>query len=706
MGSYCPHHPTPFPSEARLPVAFPQPLGIPKGDALTLLPTGRKKGEERLRWMQKNQTDFQPHGTFRRILGDDFNSVMQTFASLIRLIAASDCRPIGKKKRNFAVQTTNRETMKKSFLFWMLLAGIVMTGAASCSDDGKQDDVKKPDVVTPTDSTDTQKPDNPEQPEPSATQGWPANYGGVMLQAFYWDGYADAQWSQLERQVENLATTFNLVWIPQSGNCGGQSMGYDDLYWFTNYNRSFGTADELRSMIRTFKSHGIGTIADVVINHRRNLSSWTDFPAETYNGVTYQLTSNDICADDEAARSGYQVGPNKDTGEGWDGMRDLDHKSENVQTSVKAYLKMLLDDLGYAGFRYDMVKGYSGSFTRLYNNDARPQFSVGEYWDGSAPTVKSWINAAGKTSAAFDFPFRYTVRNALRGSSNDANGNNWKQGADYRLLSAASLMSDASYRQYAVTFVENHDTEYRSSSAQQDPIRKDTLAANAYLLAMPGTPCVFMKHWQAYRQQIANMVAVRKAVGIHNMSTPTTVASDKDYYVVQVSGTGARQLLCVVGTKAASYTPDAAWKRVLSGHHYAYYVQGIDPADIKLPQLKEEEQPTDGEYAGVPSFCTVTAGEICAFFEAPVSWGSQIFTWAWMKGGDGKDYVGTVWPGPEATLLGKADNGNRVYKWTSDKTTAPDNIIFSGGGQKTADLLFENGGYYTKDGLKGNVQNR
>ena len=27
----------------------------------------------------------------------------------------------------------------------------------------------------------------------ASAQGWPANYGGVMLQGFYWDGYDDAQ---------------------------------------------------------------------------------------------------------------------------------------------------------------------------------------------------------------------------------------------------------------------------------------------------------------------------------------------------------------------------------------------------------------------------------------------------------------------------------------------------------------------------------
>ena len=531
-------------------------------------------------------------------------------------------------------------------------------------------------------------------------QGWPEKYEGVMLQGFYWDGYADAQWSRLEKQVDNLSTTFDLVWLPQSGDCGGQSMGYDDLYWFPgHYNSSFGTETELRSLITTFKNKGIGTIADVVINHRRNVSTWNDFPRETYKGVTYQLTYKDICSNDEAAANGYQVGPNADTGEGWDGMRDLDHKSTNVQNNVKAYLKMLLEDFGYVGFRYDMVKGYSGAYTKLYNEDSKPQFSVGECWD-SSNTIKNWIDATGKTSAAFDFQFKYVVRNAT--DKNDWTYLSKQNEGNWPLVS--SSFNSGNYRRYAVTFVENHDTEVRPDGSSNGPLRKDTLAANAYLLAMPGTPCVFMKHWQEYKQEIANMVAVRKAVGINNISIPTEVAKAKDYYAVQVEGSDSKKLLCVVGTKANSYTPeDSNWKKVISGYHYAYYVQGIEPANITLPDLKEDEKPKDGVYGGVPSFCTIEENEICAFFEAPMTWGSQIFTWAWMNGGDGKDYVGANWPGVEASLLGTADNGNKVFKWVSTKTTAPDNIIFSGGGNKTADLVFTNAGYYTKDGKQAVV---
>ena len=393
-----------------------------------------------------------------------------------------------------------------------------------------------------------------------------------MLQAFYWDSFNDTQWAKLERQADDLASTFSLVWIPQSGNCGSVSMGYDDLWWFNDYNSSFGNEQQLRSMIQTFRSKGIGTIADVVVNHRLNVSNWVDFPKETYKGVTYEMTAADICNDDDggatrqwATANGYTLSSNKDTGEGWGGMRDLDHKSQNVQTIVKAYLGFLLNDLGYAGFRYDMVKGYSGAYTKLYNESSKPQFSVGECWDGTS-TIRRWIDATEKTSAAFDFQFRYTVRNAI-------NGNNWtllgKQNeGNWPLVS--SNVENGAYRQYAVTFVESHDTERRSNSAQ-DPIVRDTLAANAYMLAMPGTPCIFLKHWQAYHSELKAMVEARRLAGLQNLSQTVNMASRTDYYAVRTTGTNGN-LVAVVGNGADSYQPNGEWTRILSGYHYAYYL--------------------------------------------------------------------------------------------------------------------------------------
>ena len=593
--------------------------------------------------------------------------------------------------------------MKQTILKLMMMV-LTVTATVSLTACGGDDDEP---ATTPTTPTTPTNPETPSEPAtPTVCEGWPAAYGGVMLQAFYWDSYDDSQWTVLEAQADQLSGTFDLVWLPQSANCGGQSMGYDDLYWFSNYNSSFGNEQQLRSLISTLRQKGMKTLADVVVNHRKNVRKWVDFPKETYKGVTYEMTSTDICANDDngatktwATQNGYTLSSNNDTGEGWDGMRDLDHKSENVQAIVKAYLDKLKNDLGYAGFRYDMVKGYSPSFTGVYNAASLPEFSVGEYWDGTAK-IKNWIEGTKVSgqiqSAAFDFQFRYVVRNAM----NNVNYSRLSQQNDGSWPLVSSNVDGGKYRRYAVTFVENHDTERRSNAAQ-DPLLKDTLAANAYMMAMPGTPCVFMKHWMAYKQEVANMVAVRKAVGINNESVPTQVAANMDYYAVQVAGSGDKQLLCIVGTKAADYTPaEGTWKKAISGYHYVYYVQGIEPSAITLPQLPQEEQPA----VEIPSFCTVGSGETCAFFEAPATWTATVKCWAWID--DGANFTGGSWPGADCTLLGQAANGNKVWKWTytGTLTSRPAKIIFSNNGSpQTDDLTFQNGGYYTKAGLQGIV---
>lgn len=431
-------------------------------------------------------------------------------------------------------------------------------------------------------------------------QGWPANYSGVMLQGFYWDSFNDSKWTNLESQADELAEFFKLVWIPQSASCNGTSMGYDAVYWFSNYNSSFGTKTELQSMINTFKSKGVGTIADVVINHRKSINDWVTFPSETYKGVTYKLLSTDICRDDDggatlnwANQNGKSLSANNDTGEDWGGLRDLDHKSTNVQNAVKAYIQMLLNDLGYAGFRYDMTKGYAASYTGMYNAYANPTYSVGEYWDGNLSAVKSWIDGTKVNgvvqSAAFDFPFRYTVRDAV-------NNNNWSNLSG----SGKGLNLDANYRRYSVTFVENHDTQYRDASNPQDPINQYIAAANAYMLSMPGTPCVFLKHWMSYKESIKQMIYARQLAGITNTSTTAQQASSSanNYYAQRTTGTRGTLLvamgntvytipssyvLVVSGTNyrmALSKTTETAWASVPSGTHQ-------DPFNVTLTAVSQ-----------------------------------------------------------------------------------------------------------------------
>lgn len=455
--------------------------------------------------------------------------------------------------------------MKKIYL--TLLAAMALTlGACSSSND--------PDLPDP-EPTPAPTPSPEPEPEPSLnSQGWASDYSGVMLQGFSWDSYNESQWKVLEKQADELKGYIDLVWLPQSGKCleTTQVMGYMPYYYF-NQNSSFGSEAELRSLITKFKAAGIGAIADVVINHR-NTEGWYNFPAETYKGVTYQMQSTDICKNDDggttatqAATDGVSLSQNIDEGTDFGGCRDIDHKSENVQKVIKAYLKYLKDDLGYTGFRYDMVKGFDGNHVAEYNDATGVEYSVGEYWDGN-DKIESWINRTNKKSAAFDFQFRYNVRDAVNGAANGkvTTSSDWS-----KLYSNDNLMHDANYRRYAVTFVENHDTQKRSESEQNDPLRKDTIAANAYMLAMPGTPCIFQPHWNAYKSEIKEMIAARKYAGITNMSNYANKQSKKTLYVNKVTGT-KHKLLVAVGNDADKYAGETGYTKILSGYHYAYFL--------------------------------------------------------------------------------------------------------------------------------------
>lgn len=409
-------------------------------------------------------------------------------------------------------------------------------------------------------------------------QGWPANYGGVMLQGFFWDSFVDTQWANLEKDAEEVSEYFDLVWVPQSGNCNTSYnvMGYAPVYWW-NQNSSFGTEAQLRSMINTYNDKGVGVIADVVINHRGSVGvggSWVDFPAETYNGVTYQMGLADICRNDDGGNTAkhYNVTGAYDTGEDWSGMRDLDHTSKNVQENVIAYLNFLKNDLGYAGYRYDMTKGYAAKYTGLYNSAVGAEFSVGEYWDGNVSALKTWV-ANTKTndaiqSATFDFTTRYSVRDAC-------NGNNWSK------LTNGGLASDAAYRRYAVTFIENHDTQYRSADSPNDPIKNYIEAGNAYILCMPGTPCVFLPHWKSYKSEIKQLINMRKLVGVTNQSNYTGRGVSTTVYAAEVTGSKGK-LIVACGSGNANL-PEGFVLAITGNNYKVYASQSLESPWVGMP---------------------------------------------------------------------------------------------------------------------------
>lgn len=584
-------------------------------------------------------------------------------------------------------------------------------------------------------------------------QGWPANYSGVMLQGFSWDSYDYSQWTVLEKQADDMKGFIDLVWLPQSGKCieTTKVMGYKPYYYF-NQNSSFGTEAELRSLIAKFKANGIGAIADVVVNHR-NTDGWYTFPAETYKGVTYQMLSTDICKNDDGGSTATQakkdrvsLSNNYDEGTDFGGCRDIDHKSENVQKIIKAYLKFLKEDMGYTGFRYDMVKGFSGTHVADYNDATGVKFSVGEYWDGNEK-IESWINRTNKKSAAFDFQFRYNVRDAVNGAASGkvTTSSDWS-----KLNSNDNLMHDANYRRYAVTFVENHDTQKRSESEQNDPLRKDTIAANAYMLAMPGTPCVFQPHWRAYKQEIKSMIEARKLAGITNMSNYTNKMAQTACFANETTGNKAK-LIVVVGNNTKAYTPGADYTQILEGYHYRYYLsKSAETAWCNIPSGEYEagfkakltavsqnsnaklvyttdgtdptaksKQVATGNTINIDETCTLKVGllnngtvtgirtynytvktfepytiTIYANADQVTNWGSAMYFYAW----NSSETFTLGWPGTAVTAT-KTLNGKKWY-YMDFKIKSKDaivNIIFNqGNGTGKKQTVDMNAGNSTK----------
>ena len=411
-------------------------------------------------------------------------------------------------------------------------------------------------------------------------EGWPANYGGVMIQAFYWNSYEDTQWRTLTEQADELSKYFDILWVPNSSNCVvANSMGYLPVYWL-DHRSSFGSRERyLTEMITAFHQRGTKVIEDVVLNHKSPVgknNSYIDFANEKkeVDGITYELnwTGADICNNDDGGyikELGWEVTGAVDTGDDFSGARDLDHTSANVQQNCITYLNYLLNALHYDGFRLDMVKGYAPEYTRIYNEETKPEFCVGEYWDGY-DNIMNWVARTGYTSAAFDFPLKYVFRDAFGGG-------------DWSAFNSKGMAGDPNACRYAVTFVDNHDT-YENEGRLVNGV----LGANAFILAMPGTPCIFLKHWQRYPIAIGNMILARKAAGITNQSPIVEQQLLDGGYVIKVQGTKGT-VLCMAGNPQYDTT---GFTLIAHGQNFAYFVS--DNVNVEgLQEGNDDEEAKD-----------------------------------------------------------------------------------------------------------------
>ena len=428
-----------------------------------------------------------------------------------------------------------------------------------------------------------------------ATSSVPDKAPDVMLQAFYWDsypsnssnlGYGNTGWSTLINQADELGEYFDLVWLPPCSQSSGGT-GYIPKQ-YSNLNSDWGSESQLRELIAKLKAKNTRAVADIVVNHITGNYGWCSFATMDFGSYgKFNPQASWICKTDEmnydsgaGSCKGSATGANDD-GYGdeanYTAARDWDHTNPQVQAMCRAYLKWLKNDVGFDGWRYDYGKGFNHSHINDYNSAADAYMSVVEYWDGNPDVIRQRLQDASWNNMAFDFGTKYDALNNGICSFN------------YAKCKGAGMLG-AGYSKHAVTFVDNHDTFQRNSSefggqgnSMLSNMKDRLLQANAYILAMPGIPCVFYPHWVTYKAEIKKMIEARHLVGVHSQSGVEYESAEQGGYQATIVGTKGYLILQLGNKVGGSFD---GFTKYASGNGYAMWISSSAiPADPNAPKF-------------------------------------------------------------------------------------------------------------------------
>ena len=436
----------------------------------------------------------------------------------------------------------------------------------------------------------------------SSNAGVPAECEDVMLQAFYWNSYmaqsstnskfGRTKWIDLLKDTAAINANFDVVWFPPSAGPTGCGVGYSAKQ-YSNQESDWGTKTALSNLINALHKGNTKVLADVVLNHRGNLTNWCNFFTDNFGSYgTYTLTQQHICRNDEGFtnssstcyNASYSERGANDTGDNFDGARDLDHTNEYVQNWAKAYTQWLLGSMKYDGFRYDMTLGFHGRYLKMYNEAAQPYMSVSELWQSIA-RQKQHLEECEYNTMVFDFQAKYSMKGIVDGSYGKLNMNKTFEGLRKHGL-----------ERYSVTFIDNHDTfdrgtaygdnQFTPSTDLSTATNKDyVLQASAYMLMMPGVPCVFYPHWASYKDEINELIAVRKRAGIHSESQVLEEESGQYKYHATIQGHRGK-VIVRVGKYRSTTVPEGYEVAVEGGDrgNYTVYIsmdqQGVEEVDL------------------------------------------------------------------------------------------------------------------------------
>jgi alpha-amylase len=188
--------------------------------------------------------------------------------------------------------------------------------------------------------------------------------GVVLLQGFHWESHLSTTWwDVLAAKASDIsASGIDGVWLPPS-SAAASDEGYLPTRLYYQYG-GYGTQAKLQAAITALHTYNVKAIADIVINHRCGTTGWGDFTDPVW--VRIRLFRRRWSGATGAA----------DTGEGYGAARDIDHTKAYVRTSIIEWLNWMKSTIGYDGWRYDMVRGYSGYYNNVYNTATSPWISI------------------------------------------------------------------------------------------------------------------------------------------------------------------------------------------------------------------------------------------------------------------------------------------------------------------------------------------
>lgn len=362
-------------------------------------------------------------------------------------------------------------------------------------------------------------------------------FNGTMMQWFHW--YIDPDgnhWNRLKDQAKALADAgITALWLPPAykGTGGGYDVGYGvyDIFDLGEFDQKgsvrtkYGTKDEYVAAVKAARQAGLQIYADIVFNHKiggdaeeefeaipfdpsdrnrplgdaHNIKSWTrfDFPGrgDQYSSMKWHwwhFDSVDYNSYDPGYQAVYRMKDKNfeskvDLQQGnYDYLMgcDLDVNHPEVNGELKYWGEWMLDTIGVDGFRLDAIKHINGDFftdwlSHLEDHAKRDLFCVGEYWTENYGVLSWYIGNAGGRINLFDAPLHYNFHRASKA------GNSY----DMRSILDNSLMKTLPL--FAVTLVENHDTQPLQALESLVESWFKPLAYAIILLRAEGYPCIF-----------------------------------------------------------------------------------------------------------------------------------------------------------------------------------------------------------------------